>query len=80
MKLDNVFVFVGMNPELRIVVEIRSESVFSSSPSGCWTSSNLTCRLLHVLMVIQLPDPPWQETFPGHDYHLYLDSDGREDC
>ena len=34
MKLDNVLVFVGMNPELRIVVEIRSESVFSSSPSG----------------------------------------------
>ena len=55
MKLDNVFVFVGMNPELRIVAEIRLKSVFSTSPSGCWTSSNLTCRLLHVLMVIQFP-------------------------
>ena len=35
--------------------EIRSKSVFSTSPSGCWTSSTLTCRLLHVLVVIQLP-------------------------
>ena len=34
MKLANVLVFVGMNPELRKVAEIRSKSVSSTSPSG----------------------------------------------
>ena len=65
MKLDNVLVFVGMNPELRIVTEIRSKSVFSTSPSGCWTSSTLICRLLHVLVVIQLPTHRGKKRFPG---------------
>ena len=34
MNLDNVFSFVGMNPELRMMTEIRLKSVFSTSPNG----------------------------------------------